>query len=181
MAVAYDGYSTLLVFGRGGAIVPPGFPPAFRIKTVTPPELDGGGPLDTTDMNNVIMRTSAPKNLLTLGSLKMTVYYDSALVLAQLLVGMQFNCFMVIRFPDGSGWGFWGWMEKFTPHENREGENPLADVEIHPSNAGAPGYTNNIVPSRVSAGNPGAGSAAASETFPTQFAAGVIPVPVRFV
>lgn len=165
MSVIFDGYSTTIIFGHNGATVPPGFPAAFREKTVTPFELDGGGPLDTTDMHNLVMRTAAPKTLLSSGEQRNTVYYDP-LILPQLISGMQFNCFIVIRNPDGSGWGFWGWVEKFTPNERREGENPTAEMTIHASHAEPAGLTAD-------------GGACGVEAPPTFFAAGTIAFPSR--
>lgn len=101
-------------------------------KTVTPPGIEGGGPINITNMRNLRWRTQVPKSLLTLKNLLLTVQYDPAFYGAHPAV-MQVIQLVTIQFPDASTLVFWGWMEDITPQELKEGEEPLANWVICPS------------------------------------------------
>jgi hypothetical protein len=127
MALIYDGYSTVVIVNVANPII---F--ALSEKMVTPLALKGGGGIDSTDMKTRRMRTQVPKALIGADPMKYTVYYDPA-VLPQILNNFQLNVAMLIRFPNGSGWSFYGWLDEFDPSENKEGENPTAVVTLVPS------------------------------------------------
>lgn len=148
MAFIYDGYSTQIGLYDNSNNLLTVF---MRIKTVTPPELDGGGPLDTADMTNRRMRTQAPKSLLTSGPMKCSVFWDpfiySQFLQAPAAGYLQRNVKMILKFPDNSGLSFWGWVDKFTPPEHKEGEEPMADLTVLPShrtNANANGRADGV-------------------------------------
>ncbi len=120
-----DGYQTLV--GFSGA-------PAIKLyeTEVTPPGVQGGGPIDQTTMRNQNWRTKAPKKLkeLTEGSYKAaydTDAYDD--VMAQVNVNQE----ITITFPDDSTLTFWGYLDSFQPSGLSEGNRPLADVKIIPT------------------------------------------------
>jgi len=140
----YDGYRAVGTFARF-----PGL--EIRIKEIQWPEIDGGGPIDTTVMHNRTMRTNAPKALLTIGMIKMTVQYDpsiwASLVTAALVAGLRnpatgvnsvgvinVPTAMTLTAPDGATLGLFVYINKFTPAPFKEGELPLADLEIVPTN-----------------------------------------------
>lgn len=131
MARLDDGFKTLISFGADPTVL-------FYEKTVTPPGIDGGGEIDTTTMHNTTYRTRNPKALITLSNASTTVTYDPACY-AEILALVNVNNLIVCTFPDGSTISFWGWLNKFTPGECAEGEQPTAEIEIIPSNQNTSG------------------------------------------
>jgi hypothetical protein len=134
-----DGHATLITFAENGAI-------KLYEKTVTPPGVDGGGENDTTTMRNTNWRTRQPKALKTLTECQATCAYDPA-VYDEVVAMVNVNQLITVTFSDESTVAFWGWLDKFTPGECAEGEQPEADVVIVPSNQDndgneiAPNYT----------------------------------------
>lgn len=124
-----DGFRTLVTFSLRPGIF-------LREREVTPPELDGGAPIDTTTMRNLRWRTQASRSLLTLGELVLQCQYDP-FVYAQLIADMQVNQLITVTFPDGALLAFYGWINKFTPPSHKEGEFPVAEVRIVPRLRGA--------------------------------------------
>lgn len=101
-------------------------------KEITPPNIAGGGPIETTTMRNIAWRTSAPKQLKQMGQITTTCAYatDSFPVLfAQIGINQR----MTVSFPDGSSLRLWGWLDEFTPSSFKEGEQPTATVKFQPS------------------------------------------------
>lgn len=131
MAYLYDGQSTTFNFGTTVSLL-------FREKRVQPPDVDGGGRVDSTDMRNLRGRTAASKKLFTSGQMKTMGYYDP-LMYTNFVSNMQVNQGINVLFPDFSMVTFYGWLEKFTPQEHQEGENPLAEVIIEISNQNGAG------------------------------------------
>lgn len=102
---------------------------------VTPPGMDAGGPNDTSTMRNVRLRTRQPKKLVTLTAMTVRVAYDPIVFSNARLSGyLGFNQIVRVTFPDGQFISFWGWLDKFVPDRNREGEQPTAEMTIEPSN-----------------------------------------------
>lgn len=161
MAILIDGFPTVVIFTTSAGLF-------VRERTVTPPEYDGGGPINTTSMYNSFMRTQAPKALKTTGPMTMSSFWDSR-VYTQLLVAMQVNQLMTARFHDGSGISFWGWIDKFTPPTHEEGTEPLADMTILASHALNSGTFGLIVDTR----------ATGAEAAPTHSLEGTVPMPAR--
>ena len=122
-----DGHSTLIIFTTPATV-------KFWEKTVTPPALDAGGANDTTTMHNVKYRTKSPKQLITLTTSQSTVAYDPEVYdeVVDSLLGV--NQLITTQFADGSQLKFWGWLDKFTPGEAVEGEQPTAVLMIEASN-----------------------------------------------
>lgn len=131
MGILNDGYQTLVDFADFPTVT-------FKEKTVTPPGIDGGGAIDTTTMRNEDWRTFQPKALKTLTEGNMVVAYES-IFYADALSMLQVNQLITVTFADGSTYAFWGWVDKFTPNECKEGEQPTAQVMFHPSNQDASG------------------------------------------
>lgn len=134
-----DGHSTRLSFAADSTV-------KFYEKTVTPPGIDAGGPIDTTTMHNTTYRTKSPKALLDITNAALTVAYDPA-TYPEILALAGVNNLITVTFPDGDTVAFWGWLDKFTPGELVEGEQGTADIEIVVSNVNgsnvetAPVYT----------------------------------------
>lgn len=121
-----DGYQTLVSFAADSSVL-------MYEKSVTPPGIDGGGEVDTTTMLNTTYRTFKPKALITMTNAKMTVAFDSA-VYPEIVALVNTNTLITLTFPDASTLAFWGWLDKFTPGDFVEGEQPTAEVEIVQSN-----------------------------------------------
>lgn len=126
-----DGHSTRVSFASDPTVL-------FYEKTVTPPGIDGGGAIDTTTMLNTTYRTKSPKALIDVSDSSMTVAYDPECY-PEILALVNVNNLITVTFPDGDTVAFYGWLDKFTPGENTEGEQPTADIEIVASNVNASG------------------------------------------
>ena len=121
MPVLTDGYQTKITIG---AIT-------FYEKKVTPPGIDGGGEVDTTTMRSTTWRSRQPKALSTLTNCKATAAYDPSQY-AAILALVHVIGTVTIEFPDAVVLTFEGWLDKFTPGELTEGEQPTAEIEIIP-------------------------------------------------
>ena len=121
MPLLTDGFSTRITFGGI----------TLYEKSVTPPGVDGGGEVNTTTMGTVTWRSKQPKALKTLTNCKATVAYASAdytTLVAQVNVVQT----ITITFSDDTTISFSGWLDKFTPGDSSEGEQPTAEIEIIP-------------------------------------------------
>lgn len=107
--------------------------PAFGLtlweKEVTPPGLDGGGPVDTTTMRNINLRTKNPKHLYTMTDMKVKAAYDPLYYDAAVL-SINVNQLIIVIFPNLGQLAFWGYLDKFDPDPLKEGEQPTANVTI---------------------------------------------------
>lgn len=124
MARLDDGFSTTISLTGANT--------TFWEKSVTPPGLDGGGSIDTTTMRNVNWRTFAPKSLVTMSEMSLTVAYDSSKIAD--ISDLNINQLIVVTFPDTSTLTFWGFVNSFVPGELAEGEQPEAEITIIPTN-----------------------------------------------
>lgn len=122
-----DGYQTLISFSLAPGI-------QFKEKEVQAPGLDGNGEIDTTTMRNERWRTKQPKHLITADDINLKVSYDPEVYNTIINTLINQNGEITITLPDASTVTVWGWLDKFKPDSNKEGEFPLADVVIHPSN-----------------------------------------------
>lgn len=120
-----DGFSTTIGFGTSSFTL-------FE-KTVQPPGFDGGGEIDTTNMQNTAWRTRQPKQLITLTESTLTVAFDTA-IFGECISSINVNQLITITFPDTATLAFWGWMNTFEPDEFAEGEQPEAECGIMCSN-----------------------------------------------
>lgn len=121
-----DGFSTLITIAADTDI-------SFWEKTVQPPGYDGGDAIETTTMHNIRLRTMSPRQLKTLTECQITAQYDPA-VFSQVFNIINLETTITIRFPDHSTLAFFGYLQKFEPQENTEGECPMANITIVPTN-----------------------------------------------
>jgi len=120
-----DGFSTQIDLPAAGV--------TLWEKEVTPPGIDAGGPIDTSTMRNLQLRTKIPKSLKTMTQMRLRVAYDPAFY-NNIFGAVGINQQIQVTFPDLSILGFWGWLDKFTPDPLREGEQPTAECIIECSN-----------------------------------------------
>jgi hypothetical protein len=122
--------------GTGGASAEgPGVPEgtSMWVREVTPPGMNGGGPNDTSNMHNTLMRTMAPKKLITATPMSAVVAYDpKVLNIVKRLINV--NQQILVVYADLSYHEIWGWLNSFTPSVSKEGAPPEATIEIEPSN-----------------------------------------------
>jgi hypothetical protein len=121
-----DGFRTIFGFSA--------LPGVFlREREVQTPELDGGGPIDTTTMLNVNWRTNAAKSLKTLGELTAQCQYDPFVYSQIITTLLNANNLITMVFPDAATMTFWGFLNKFTPAPKKEGDFPLAEIKVVPT------------------------------------------------
>lgn len=121
-----DGFKSLITPSRDTNI-------EFWEKTVQPPGIDGGDPIDTTTMHNSLWRTMRARQLKTLTQLQIKVAYDPVLYTSILNLVNQEDTY-TIRFGDGSTIAFYAFLKSFEPGELAEGQFPEATITIVPTN-----------------------------------------------
>lgn len=131
MARLDDGYQTLIAFADFPSV-------SFYEKSITPPGVSGGGPVDTTTMRNAAWRTMNPKQLKSLSAASGTFAWDPE-AYDDVVAMINVNQLITITFPDGSSLAFWGYLDEFTPGEHVEGEQPEVECTIQPTNQNASG------------------------------------------
>jgi len=132
-----DGYQTTIVLGADAAV-------KLWEKEVKPPAVDGGDPTDISTMHNVTWHTQAPRKLKKMDPLETVCAYEpSTYVDAMAWINIQET--ITIFFPDGSTLAFFGYLQKFDPQSLKEGEMPLANVTIIPTNTDSTGAEQNPV------------------------------------
>lgn len=134
MGIINDGHPTKISFSASAS----GVTLFMKEKEVTPPGISMGGENDTTTMHNVTWRTKAPKQLKTLTPASFSAAYDPE-IYTELLDLIGVNQLITITFANSSTVAFWGWLDEFTPGNVVEGEQPVADVTIIPSNQNGSG------------------------------------------
>lgn len=117
-----NGHKTLITFAENPTV-------SMEEKSLTPPGLDGGDPIDTTTFHNDIVRTMQPRSLISMTEMSLVAAYD-AIVYDEFLAMINVNQLITITEPDGSTVAFWGWLRVFQPNEHTEGEQPTAQVTI---------------------------------------------------
>lgn len=121
-----DGYQALITFAASATI-------CFWEKSVTPPGIDGGEPVDATTMHNVTWRVRRPRYLKTLTPMTTRVAYDPALY-DDILSLCNVETTVTVSFTDGSTLAFYGFLQKFEPGEMVEGTQPEGSITIIPTN-----------------------------------------------
>lgn len=121
-----DGYRTLITFRINPAI-------QLWEKNVKPPGLDGGDKIDTTTMHNDVWRTYEHRSLKTLTDASAACAYDPQ-VWNGLLELINFVTSITITYPDHATLTFWGYLQKAEVEEHKEGEMPMINATIAPTN-----------------------------------------------
>lgn len=161
-----DGFQTLISFSFSGVLF-------IRAREVKPPELDLGGEIDTTVMNNTKFRTSAPKSLIKVGAISAQCQWDP-FVYQQLLLQLGIRQTITVRFPDSSTIAFSGFVNKFTPASMKEGDFPLAELEMMVTSRNVAGLEIRPVSTVGVAIAAGVNGAAAAGNGPTQLGGAAI-------
>lgn len=124
----YDGFSTLIAFSRDANA-------SFWERSITPPKIEGGDPIEITTMHNVTWRTKWPRKLKDLEPYSVTAAYDPILYSVadarENLINQPGS--VTIQFPDGSDLDHWGYLQSIEPAELQEGEFPMVTLVIVPT------------------------------------------------
>ncbi len=121
-----DGFSTLITMSDIPAI-------KFYERTVTPPGVDGGDPIERTTMHNSVWRTFGARSLKTLTPVSTTVTYDPA-VYDDIVGQTNVEQTITVTFADGSTIAFYGYLQNFEASEASEGSDPEATATFQPTN-----------------------------------------------
>jgi hypothetical protein len=105
----------------------------FWEKTIKPPALDGGDPVDTTTMHNDVWRGRSPRSLITMDPVTINAAYDPKLYTAILSI-LNVETTITVTFPNGDTLCFYGFLNKFEPGELSEAEAPTCAITIIPTN-----------------------------------------------
>lgn len=132
MPMLVDGFNTTITLPNAGAGI------VFIEKEVTPPGMDAGGEIDQTAMRNTKWRTRNPKYLITLTKVDIKAKYDP-FAYPTILAALGRNQLITVNFPSLTMATqrfvkFYGWLDKFMPEALKEGDEPLANIEIFSSN-----------------------------------------------
>jgi hypothetical protein len=117
-----SGHSTKVTLGNRPAI-------SFWEKTVTPPGVDVGDAIDTTNMHNTRYVTKAPQPLVDITDASGTCSYDPN-VLVDIVAYIGLKTTVTITHPDGSTWAEYGFLKSFTPQENSRPNQATANFSI---------------------------------------------------
>ncbi len=121
-----DGYQTLVTIGNDATL-------EIWEKSVTPPGLDGGEPVETSTMHNTTYRTMGSRTLITLTPITFTAAYDPEMY-DTLLAVINAETTITVTFPDGSTLAFYGYVQKVEPGELVDGTQPEVTVTVQPTN-----------------------------------------------
>ena len=134
MPFIQDGFYTWITFSLGAVDT------LLRERSVQPPGMDGGAPVDTTTMRNNDWRTANPRFLKGLDTFSATCSYDPV-AYGSFLDMINVNQQITVTFPSPDGGVtpgktliFWGFLKSFKPAALQEGTFPLATVEVTPTN-----------------------------------------------
>lgn len=120
-----DGFPTTIDLTGAGT--------TFWEKTVQPPGLEGGEPIDTTTMRNTAVRTKWHRSLYDITPMEMSVAYDPT-VYDTIKSAINNNREIVTTLPDGCTITWWGYLKTFTPEALEEGKEPMARITLVPTN-----------------------------------------------
>jgi hypothetical protein len=121
-----DGHSTLLIIDGYEGI-------CFWEKTVKPPGMDGGDPIDTTTMHNQTWRTAVSRSLITMTPCNLTAAYDPEMW-DVIVSRINEELLMAIQFPNCDLLGFYGFMQSVEPQDHSEGAQPECNLVIGVTN-----------------------------------------------
>lgn len=105
----------------------------FWEKSIQPPGIDGGDPINMTTFFNTTWRVMRPRTLATLTEVSLTALYDP-IVYDQIVAIINQETTITITFNDGSTVAFFGFLQTFEPQEVEDGEAPEAEITIQPTN-----------------------------------------------
>ena len=122
-----NGFSTKVTFSIDSTI-------ELWEKSVTPPGMDGGDPVDNTTQHETAWTIFRPRTLRTLTEVSFVAAYDPQVYTESDTEIINQEQTITVSFADGSTIAFFGWVRSMIPQEMVDGEQPVMDVVIVPSN-----------------------------------------------
>jgi hypothetical protein len=117
-----DGYQSVIVFDGYESL-------AIYEKSVQPPAMDGGDPIDTTTMLNTTVETKKPQCLVGFDDGTVVAAYDPGeLDTLYALVNEEIS--ITYAYPDGSAYCHWGSVRRVEPSPLVKGEQPEVTLTI---------------------------------------------------
>jgi len=129
----FDGFRTLIAFANMNNV-------AFAEVHVKPFGLDGRGPIDTTSMRNLKYVTKWPKQLVDLTPIQSDCQWVPSLLPQLKQFALLINQLITITMPTGDLLQFYGWLDKAEPQPQKEGDVPIIQFTIIPSNINPIGF-----------------------------------------
>ncbi len=126
-----DGFKALITFASKPNI-------SLWEKSVKPPGLDGGEPIDTSTMHNIKYRTAYPRALVTVDDGSANCAYDPD-VLADILAQINVPQSITYLYADHTTYCVWGYLGGFKPQGLVEGQMPMAQATFPTTNWDANG------------------------------------------
>jgi len=126
----HDGFPTTITLTGAGT--------TFWEDETQPPGIDGGEPIDITNMRNVTVRTKAPQHLYDVTPVQINAAYDPT-AYDTIMAQVNVNQSIVTNMPDGATITWWGYLKSFVPQAHRKGEQPKAAITLVPTNRNGSG------------------------------------------
>ncbi len=117
-----NGFGILLAFASNPTI-------EVYEKSVTPPAIDGGEPIDTTTNHNVASMSKAPQCLDEWGDVTVVAAYDPA-VLPELQVMTNLPQGITVHYPDATSLSFWGYLRRTEHSALVKGQQPELTLTV---------------------------------------------------
>lgn len=125
-APAKDGLSTKIALENDSDI-------EFWEVEVQPPGVDGGDAIEMTTMHSVTWRIFRSRQLKTLTEFTVRAFYAQD-VYVSILAQINNEQTITIIHPDTDKTSFYGFMRRFEPQPNVEGQPPEANITFMPTN-----------------------------------------------
>lgn len=121
-----DGYQTFLAFSQDPDI-------SVWEKSVQPPGIEGGDPIDTTTMHNSSWRTKVMRALKEMTEFTLTAAYAGATSINQLNAIINQEGAITLHFSNSTRLSFFGALRSVAPQEAAEGAQPEVQLTITPT------------------------------------------------
>jgi hypothetical protein len=102
-------------------------------KAITPMGVDGGAPVDDSNMFDVKWQIQTPRGLATCTPVRATVAYDPKVyeAIVNLIDSGETDFYTyTVTFPNGDMQAFYGALTQFIPNEETDGQQPTASIQI---------------------------------------------------
>ncbi len=121
-----DGYRTTFAFSSN---------PAVQVWEKEPkmPGADAKEAIDTTTMLNNRYRTMQPRQLITLTESNLKAAYDPDCIV-YFYAEIGFPQSATVHMPTNDQLSFFGFIQSFEPEPFKEGEMPMAEIKVTPTN-----------------------------------------------
>ena len=117
-----EGFSTKIDFADTPQL-------SFWEKTVTPPGMEGGEPIDTTTMYNTLVKSKWPQTLVEITGMSLTASFLPDLI-NEAYAAVNVLQVITITFPNNGTASDYGWLRNFKPNRFEIGAQPTAEIMV---------------------------------------------------